>query len=143
MKKLLPAALLLLTCGVAMAQTRDPRVDELVKETAQLKKTVADQEERITQLEKAVKMLQSALPPLPARIPAETPPWQQASSWAPIKSGMSEAQVVELLGPPTSVQGAIDSRTLNYGPDAKSTTTLKGSITLVDDRVTTMVPPAF
>jgi hypothetical protein len=143
MKKHLPAALLLVTCGVAMAQTRDPRVDELVKETTQLKKTVADQEERITQLEKAVKMLQAAMPPLPARIPVETPPWQRASSWAPIQSGMSEAQVVQLLGPPTSVQGAIDSRTLNYGPDAKSTTTLKGSITLVDDRVTAMVPPAF
>jgi hypothetical protein len=143
MKKVLPAVLLLVTCGMATAQTRDPRVDELVKETAQLKKTVADQDERIAQLEKAVKMLQAATPPLPARIPAETPPWQQASNWTPIKSGMSEAQVVGILGPPTTVQGAIDSRTLYYGPDAKSTTTLKGSVTLVDDRVTAMVPPAF
>lgn len=150
MRKTLSAAVLLVTCGIAMAQTRDPRVDELVKATAQLKTTVASQEQRIAQLEmavnqldKAVKALQAAAPPLPVPIPAPTPAWEHSSNWDPIKSGMSEAQVRELLGPPTTVQSAIDSRTLYYGPDPQSTTTLKGSVTFVDDRLTAMIPPAF
>jgi hypothetical protein len=142
-RALIGAGLLLLTCGVAIAQTRDPRVDELLKETAQLKRTIADQEARIAELERAVKALQTAAAPLPQRIPAETPPWHRASNWILIKAGMSESQVVEILGPPTSVDSSIDRRTLNYAPEANSTSTLKGTVTLIDDRVTAMTPPAF
>jgi hypothetical protein len=130
-------------CGIAMAQTRDPRVDELTKETAQLKRTIADQGARIAELEKAVKTLQAAAPSLPSRIPSEIPPWHRASNWTLIKAGMSEAQVVEILGPPTSVDTSIDTRILLYAPDSNSTSTLKGSVTLTDDRVTAMVPPSF
>ena len=79
----------------------------------------------------------------PARIPAETPPWHQASNWSLIRQGMSEAQVTEILGPPTRVQSAIDTRTLLYTADPRSTISLNGSVTLVDDRVTTLVSPKF
>lgn len=48
-----------------------------------------------------------------------------------------------ILGPPTSVDSSIDRRTLLYTPDASSTSTLKGSVTLIGDRVTAMIPPAF
>jgi len=130
-------------CGVAIAQTRDPRVDELLKETAQLKRMIADQETRIAELERAVKALQTAAKPLPTPIPSTTPPWSRASNWTLIKSGMSEPQVVEILGPPTSVDSSIDRRTLLYTPEANSTSTLKGSVTLIGDRVTAMTPPAF
>jgi hypothetical protein len=137
------AGVLLWMCGIATAQTHDPRVDELTKETAQLKRTIADQGARIAELEKAVKALQAAAPPLPSRIPSETPPWHRASNWSLIKAGMSEAQVVEILGPPTSVDTSIDTRILLYAPDSQSTSTLKGSVTLTDDRVIAMVPPSF
>jgi len=135
--------LLVLMCGIATAQTRDPRVDELRKETAQLKRRIADQEARIAELEKAVQGLQATAAPLPTRLPAETPPWHRASNWTLIKVGMSESQVVGILGPATSVDNSIDKRTLHYTPDAGSTSTLKGNVTLVDDRVTAMTPPAF
>jgi hypothetical protein len=140
------ASLLLLTYGIAAAQTRDPRVDDLIKETAQLKQKIADQDARITELERAVKFLQSVAapaPPKPEPIPAPTPAWHRPVNWTQIKTGMSEADVVAILGPPTSVDSSIDSRTLVYAPDAKSTSTLKGSVTLVDDRVSAMTPPAF
>ena len=137
------AGLLLLMGVVAMAQSRDPRVDELTKETAQLKRKVADQEGRIAELERAVKVLQSAAAPLPAPIPSPTPLWHRASNWTQIKVGMSEAQVVAILGSPTNVDSSIDTRTLLYEPDASSTSPLKGNVTLVGDRVTAMTPPAF
>jgi hypothetical protein len=142
-KTLIAAGLLVLACAIAPAQTRDPRVDELTKETEQLKRKIADQDGRITELEKAMKSLRAAAAPLPASIPTESPPWHRASNWTLIKTGMSEAQVVGILGPATSVDSSMDRRTLDYTPDASSTSTLKGSVTLIDDRVTAMTPPAF
>lgn len=127
----------------AMAQARDPQIDELKKETTQLKVMIADQERRIAELEKMVKALKAAAAPVPTAIPAPTPPWLQASNWILIKKGMSEAQVVEILGPPTRVDSSIDVRTLLYQPDSRSTSSLNGSVTLTDDRVTTAKPPAF
>jgi hypothetical protein len=143
--------LLLLACGIAMGQAatgqtvmgqpRDPRVDDLAKETAQLKRIIADQDRRIAELEKTVKALQGAAAPAPARIPADTPPWQLTSNWNLLKKGMSEAQVVEILGPAVRVESAVDKRTLYYAPDARSAATPNGSVTLVDDRLTASVPP--
>jgi hypothetical protein len=125
------------------AQSRDSRVDKLVMDTEELKHTVADQDKRIAELEKTVKMLQAAAPPVPAPIPSSTPAWKAPSSWNQIKAGMSESQVVGILGPPTSVQSVTDSRTLFYQPGPNSTSTLNGSVTLLDDRVTATSPPAF
>jgi hypothetical protein len=127
----------------AMAQAHDPRVDALTMEVAQLKHTVDDQEQRIALLEKAVKELQAIASPVPERIPSPTPPWHLASNWNLIKKDMSAAQVIEILGPPTLDQSVTDMRTLYYQGDSQSTTTLKGNVTLVDDRVIAMVPPAF
>ena len=127
----------------AMAQTRDPRVDVLTTEVTQLKSSIADQEQRIAALEKTVKALQAVAAPVPERIPAPTPPWQSASNWNLIKQGMSEAQVVGILGPATLTESVTDMRTLLYKPDPRSTTTLSGSVTLMDDRVTATMPPAF
>ncbi len=129
---------------VLRAQARDPRVDKLTAETDELKRTVADQDKRIAELEKTVKMLQAAAaPPVPAPIPSSTPAWKTPTSWNLIKAGMSEAQVVGILGPPTSVQSVTDSRTLFYQPGPNSTSTLNGSVSLKDDRVTATSPPAF
>jgi len=127
----------------AMAQARDPQIDELKKETAQLKVMIADQERRIAELEKMVKALQAVAAPVPAAIPSATPPWRRASNWILIKKGMSEAQVVEILGPPTSVDSSIDVRTLLYQPDSHFSSTLSVSVTLTDDRVTAAKPPAI
>lgn len=56
---------------------------------------------------------------------------------------MSEAQVVEILGPPSNVDAKIDVRTLLYETGSSDTRTLKGSVTLIDDRVTAAQPPEF
>jgi hypothetical protein len=158
--------LLILTCGFAVAQDgRDPRLDELRAEiaqlgriisdqdkrledlekgqSAQLRRTITDQERRIADLEKTVRTLQAALAPPPHRIPSPIPVWTQPLNWGRLKAGMSEAQVTELLGPPTRVSSVVDKRTLYYQPDAKSTSPLHGMVTLVDDRVTAVEPPDF
>ena len=133
--------------AAAQSQTQSPakesQLDELKKETAQLKALLAEEGRRIAELEKMVKALQAIANPAPAPIPSPAPLWQSASNWNQVKKGMSEAQVVDILGPPTRVDASIDVRTLVYQPDSKSTLTINGSVTLTDDRVTAMKPPAF
>lgn len=125
-------------------QNRDSRVDGLIKQMDQLTKQVSEQGQRIASLEKEVKALQTPPPPpQPASIPAPVPAWYSATNWSMIKPGMSEAQVTEILGAPTSVQTVEDTRKLFYGPDPHSTNTLAGSLTLMDDRVIAMTPPTF
>lgn len=159
------AGLLMVTvaCGFAFAQ--DPRIDDLKAEinqltriiadqdkrladlekgqAGQLRRTISDQERRIAELEKTVKAIEAELIPPPRRIPSTTPAWHQPVSWGRLKAGMSEAQVVELLGPPTRVLSVEDRRTLYYQPDAKSTSPLHGTVTLLDDRVIAVEPPDF
>ena len=156
-----------LFCGLlippASAQTREHRLSDLTPEVSQLKSKVAEQEERIAQLEKAVKALQESgartaniseailklegavrdlkAIPQPAPIPLVVPAWQSAANWNLVKPGMSRTQVVEILGPPTKESAVMDTQTLYYGDTAASR--LAGSITLVGDRLTAMMPPAF
>lgn len=127
----------------AKTASKDPRVDKLTAQVVQLQHTVADQERRLAELETTVKALEAIVNPLPQPIPAPTPQWHSPQSWNQIRPGMSEAEVVALLGTPTRVLSVTDTRTLYYQPDPRSRSTLQGSITLQDDRVTASSPPAF
>jgi len=127
----------------ASAQKPDPRVDELEKETTQLKATVAEQGRRIADLESSLRALQAVMIPKPQPIPSPTPAWHEASKWTQIRPGMSESDVVAILGPPTSVDAETDNRTLIYDTGSSSTHVLHGSVTLTDDRVTAAQPPKF
>jgi hypothetical protein len=128
---------------LAQAQAHDPRIDQLEKETAQLKATVAEQGHRIAELESALKTLQAVLKPTPKPIPGPTPPWFEPSNWIKLSPGMSEEEVVAILGPPSSADGKIDVRTLVYETGPSETRSLKGSVTLTDDRLTGAQPPKF
>jgi TolA-binding protein len=167
MARILSSGMIWLFCSIlilpATAQTRDRQVNDLTREVSQLKRQTATQEERIAQLEKAVKALQERAAgagtiaesilkleeavkelkatPAPTPIPSLTPPWHSASNWNLIKQGMSRAQVVEILGPPTNETSVVDTQTLYYTDSVEAK--LTGSVTFVGDRVTTMVPPAF
>jgi hypothetical protein len=93
----------------------------------------------ILKLEAAVRDLKAI--PAPGPIPTLTPPWQSASNWNLVMQGMSRAQVVEILGPPTRETSVMDTQTLYYSDSVAAR--LTGSVTLVGDRLTIMVPPAF
>ena len=166
MTRIPPSCIIWLSCELfmpAQAQTRDHQLNDLPLAVSQLKAKTADQEERIAQLEKTVKALQASSAkigdiaeailklegavkdlkavPSPTPIPRVIPPWHSAANWNLVKQGMSRAQVVEILGPPTKETSVIDTQTLYYGDSAAPR--LAGSVTLVGDRLTMMMPPAF
>ena len=130
--------------ALALGQSRDARdrrITELTHEVEQLKRTILEQDRRITQLEKDVKALQVSSVPGP--IPPLIPLWHAAANWNQIKAGMSRAQIVDILGAPTRETTVLDVQTLYYAPDSRSSSTLSGTITLVGDRLTSMMPPSF
>lgn len=43
-----------------------------------------------------------------------SPPWLDIDNWNRLRVGMSEMEVIAALGPPTSMRGDPDSRTLLY-----------------------------
>ena len=165
MVRLPSGCMIWLICSIlpTTAQTNDSQPNDLALEVSQLRQKIADQEDRIAQLEKAMKAMQEngaragniadailkleaavrdlKAIPAPGPIPALTPPWHSASNWNLLMQGMSRAQVVELLGPPTRETSVIDTQTLYYGDSAAAR--LTGSVTLEGDRLTKMVPPAF
>jgi hypothetical protein len=113
------------------------RLDDAVKEIAQLKRIAADQDRRIVGLERTVRAQQNAI--LAAARPVPTVPWRTLQGWAAVKVGMSRDQVVEILGEPKSTDSVIDRQTLFY----KDGTTPIGRVVITDDRVSEVASPRF
>jgi hypothetical protein len=113
------------------------RLNDAVKEIAQLKRIAADQDRRIAGLERTVRAQQNAI--LAAARPVPTVPWRTLEGWAAVKVGMSRDQVVEILGEPKSTDSVIDRQTLFY----KDGATPIGRVVITDDRVSEVASPRF
>jgi hypothetical protein len=73
------------------------------------------------------------------------PAWLRAANWQRVRVGMSEFDVIDILGPPTSVRGAPEaaSRTLMYAMEIGSSAFLSGQVLLTDRRVTGIQTPVL
>ena len=143
---------------VASSDSPSGQTVDLGAEIAALKRTISDQGTRIAQLEMTVLLLRGeiarlrpAAPPPPPQAPAPSSsaprsfspaPWTEPLNWGRIKAGMSEAQVVSILGPPTSVE-SVYGRKLFYKGSVAGSVPVTGYIWLVDDRVTSIEKPVF
>ncbi len=93
---------------------------QLKQEVDMLKRTVLEQSRRIEVLERELQGNPSVIFP-PAANSTATPrmlsaeqPWHDGSTWGRVKNGMSEAQVISILGRPTSVESVGGFKTLFY-----------------------------
>ena len=71
--------------------------------------------------------------------------WLDAKNWDRVRIGMSELQVIEILGPPTSLRGGADasSRTLLYALEIGTANFLGGQVKLEERRVTQVEKPTL
>jgi hypothetical protein len=74
-----------------------------------------------------------------------SPAWLSVSSWERVRPGMSEFEVIGILGPPSSVRGPADSptRTLMYAMEIGSSAFLSGRVDFKDRRVIAVQVPAL
>jgi hypothetical protein len=69
--------------------------------------------------------------------------WLNAAKWQALRVGASEMEVIETLGPPTSMRAADGTRVLLYAMEIGSTGFLGGSVTLKDREVIAIEPPVL
>jgi hypothetical protein len=109
------------------------RVEELSRQVAQLQQSgVRATAQRAAPVERPV-------------APAGSPLWLSAANWSRVRTGMSEFEVIDILGPPSSLRGApdADSRTLMYAMEIGSSGFLSGSVRLKERRVVEVQIPVL
>lgn len=120
----------------------------------ELEQDVIELERRVEELSRQVAQLQqrnaaaATRPETPAGCPAamaDSPAWLSAANWRRIRPGLGEFEVIDILGPPSSVRGAPEaqSRTLMYAMEIGSSAFLSGRVDLKDRRVIEVQVPAL
>ena len=69
--------------------------------------------------------------------------WLEAARWDRVRTGMSELEVIGILGPPTSLRQEGDARVLLYAMEIGSANFLGGSVELRDKAVSEVHKPTL
>jgi hypothetical protein len=149
----------LLAFSPLLASAQDsPQVARLEQEVRQLQREVSTLSQLVTQLRARIERPPAAPggaavapPPLaspsptnpPVRTALATDRWLDSSRWKSLKPGMSEVDVIDQLGPPTSARGTDAERVLFYALEIGPASFLAGSVTLRDHAVSTIQPPVL
>jgi len=138
--------LLLALCLPCMAAD-DFKVIKLEQDVIELERRVEELSRQVAQLQQR-NAAAATRPETPVERPAVTAgstPWLSAANWGRVRPGMSEFEVIDILGPPSSVRGAPDSesRALIYAMEIGSSAFLSGRVELKDRRVVEVQVPAL
>ena len=133
---------MLFLCVLMLAQA-EPADEAFRREITALKQIVAMQDRRIAQLESALKFRAQIEQPPTIALASNEPAWKRPDSWVKVRSGMSRAQVVAILGVPTSARGGTDYSTLFFQGEVRGSGQVTGTVQLADDRVYLVNTPVF
>jgi hypothetical protein len=146
MKAVATLLALLALPGMAAAAVDDYKVIKLEQDVRRLEGQVRELSRQIAELRR-----DPGTPPDQIQIPTTgtpapstaSPRWIQAKRWQAVQVGMTEQQVIETLGPPTSTRPGSDSdsRTLFYSLELEGNSFLSGSIEMRDRRVVEIKTP--
>jgi hypothetical protein len=149
-------AICLATVPVAPSARADDaaRIGRLETEIQQLRSQIDEQNRRIQRLEAELARAAGAQADAPrprprtpgtqaGAAPASGPqPWHAAAAWERVKPGMTEAEAVAILGPPSAADSIGALKSLFYR-DAPGRADLHGHVNLKDGRVVAVNKPAF
>jgi outer membrane murein-binding lipoprotein Lpp len=142
-------AAILLCVPMAAAAADDFKISQLETDVRDLQRQVQAQSQQINELRSQLTRPQgqvrqpssSSSSPTPAAVNSGT--WLDASKWQRVRAGMTELDVVGLLGPPTSMRTKDTERVLFYAMEIGSSGFLSGSVTLHDRVVLEVQVPAL
>jgi hypothetical protein len=142
MRQLLLVALMLVPGGSWAAN--DPRVTFLEQEVRNLQRQVLALSRQVEELRTRPER-PKARPLAAPEVPSASDParWADASHWRQLRKGMSELEVINLLGPPTSMREENGARLLLYAMDIGGSGFLGGSVTLRERQVIEVREPAL
>jgi hypothetical protein len=117
------------------------RLEQLEAEIASLKEKNRQQDLKIESLEKLSASQSSAQSEAVSRPSSGS--FGSPGAWSRIKDGMSEAQVTQLLGPPTSTKILGPYKTLFFEGPVPGSGSVSGNVELRDNRVYNVNVPVF
>jgi hypothetical protein len=135
--------------AVSNGQATDVLVEQLRQDVRELNRVMRDQARQLERLEREIARLKAGAVKRPARPGAAAAAdvearWLSAARWKNVREGMSELEVVELLGPPTAVRSdAPGSKTLIYTLELEGTGFLSGTVLLENARVAGVSEPTL
>jgi outer membrane murein-binding lipoprotein Lpp len=144
MNRFLLAALALWAPVCAMAAD-DPKVAQLEQDVRDLQRQVLAQSQQLNEL----RMRLSQQPASQVRLPSSpaattnTDLWLDASRWQRLRVGMSELEVISLLGPPTSMRTTDGQRVLLYAMEIGASGFLSGRVNMRDRVVLEVQSPVL
>jgi outer membrane protein assembly factor BamE (lipoprotein component of BamABCDE complex) len=111
---------------------------------------VDQQVRRIDALESALRLSRAgrsppSTPAPPATKSADTGAWLQNANWDKLRPGMSEADVVRVLGPPTTTRKSENgnAQTLFYALELDAGGFLSGNVVIADQKLLEFHKPAL
>lgn len=136
-------AAIVLCAPMAAAAADDLKISQIEQEIRLLHQQLREQARQIETLRTQLAQ-RAALPEVrtPSLAPAtRSDAWLDASKWARVQVGMSEFEVIALLGPPTSMRSTDGGHVLLYAMEIGATGFLGGSVTLRDRSVAQVQNP--
>ena len=114
------------------------RIRQLEDDVKLLKQSIVKQGNRIDTLERSLSNYNKNLP----TVSDTSDGWHNLINWQSIKHGMSERQVISILGQSTSFIDVLTMRTIYYRGKINGSF-VSGNIVLDDDRVVAVSIPPF
>lgn len=137
--KRLMLAVLLLGAPIAAIAADDLKIQQLEQDVRDLQRQVQAQSQQIEELRRLLNRPPDQPRPAPVANPGvpqlasgKGGAWVDASKWQQVKPGMSELEVLGLLGPPVSMRDEDGERVMLYAMEIGSSGFLSGSVTLRD-----------
>ena len=140
MTRLLPV--LMCSLPLLASAADDGRVSFLEQEVRNLQRQMMTLTRRLDGLERPAAQVTAQPPRAAANHPAPDA-WIDASKWRKLRPGMSELEVVGLLGAPTSMREQAGARVLFYALEIGSSGFLSGSVSFRDKVVSEIRAPTL
>lgn len=139
-------SMLMLAVAQPASAADDYKVIKLEQDVRRLEQQVRDLSRQVAELRRTAgtSIDQAPAASREAAAPSTSPLWLQAKNWQRLKTGMSELQVIDILGPPTSTRAAdAGTRVLLYALEIGAGSFLSGSVELRDRSVVEISPPVL
>jgi hypothetical protein len=135
---LLPLAL------VSTAASQDSgRISFLEQEVRNLQREIMALSRQVDELRLRPDRVAPSQRPAGTEAMAGASQWLDAAKWKRLRPGMSELEVITMLGPPTSMREESGARVLYYALEIGSSGYLGGSVTMRDRVVTEVRQPTL
>jgi len=139
-------AAMLLCAPLAAIPADDLKVSQLDQDVRDLRRQVQEQQRQIDALRAQLvrpTVTSQPKPPAGAAVESSSNAWVDSSKWQRIRPGMSELDVINVLGKPTSMRMQDGARVLLYAMEIGSSGFLGGSVTFRDGVVTQVQNPVL